>query len=64
MAGAEGMLSIGVDPRVQAERQEQNFAAGLSVAAMMPIQVIVRNSGERSVRIAAENFKCPCRTSQ
>lgn len=56
-AGAEGMLSIGADPHVQADRQEQIFAAGLAEAAVLPIQVIVSNRGDRSVQIEPENFK-------
>ena len=53
----EAELSLGVDPYVEDEREQQIFAANLLAAAVLPIQVMVKNNGERPVRIEPDNFK-------
>src|SRR4051812_13372850 len=46
-----GSVVIGVDPYVRAERSEAIFDEDLMAAAMIPLQVVVRNLGERPVPI-------------
>lgn len=50
-------LSMGADPYVQAERQEQVFGADLLAAAILPVQVTVVNVGDTTLRIEPDHFK-------
>lgn len=53
----EGIIVIGVDPYVQPNRAKALFGEDLLAVAVIPLQVVVRNLGERPVRIEAKNFK-------
>lgn len=50
-------LSLGVDPYVEDDREQRIFAANLLAAAVLPVQVMVKNHGERPVRIEPDHFK-------
>src|SRR5512135_662724 len=52
----EGRVVIGVDPYVQPDRAKALFGEDLLAAAVMPLQIVARNLGERPVRIEAKNF--------
>lgn len=53
----EGELLMGVDPYIQTRREEEVFAADLLAAAVLPLQVMVKNNGDRLLRIEPGNFK-------
>jgi hypothetical protein len=53
----DGLVMIGVDPYVRAERSEAIFDEDLMAAAMIPLQVVVRNLGERPVPIQVRSFR-------
>lgn len=50
-------LSLGADPYVTPERQEQVFGADLLAAAILPVQVTVVNVGDTPLRIEPDHFK-------
>ncbi|MBM4200787.1 MAG: hypothetical protein FJ189_05820 [Gammaproteobacteria bacterium] len=52
----EGALSLGADPHVEAERQEAVFSADFASLSIVPVYVVVGNSGSRPVRIGPEQF--------
>ena len=53
----EGTVVLGVDPYVQADRSEAIFDEDLPAAAVIPLQVVVRNLGERPAAIQVRNFR-------
>ena len=53
----EATVVLGVDPYVQAERSEAIFDENLLAVALIPLQVVVRNLGERPVAIQVRNFR-------
>jgi hypothetical protein len=53
----EGTISISVDPYVQADRQKAIFGGDMFAVGVLPLQVVVENAGERSVRIDSNNFR-------
>jgi hypothetical protein len=53
----EGAVSLGADPHVQSDRQEQIFDADFASLAVLPVQVVVGNSGDQPLRVDPEFFK-------
>jgi hypothetical protein len=53
----EGDVSLGADPYVQSERQEQVFAADLSEQAVLPVQVVMANSADSQLQVDPALFK-------
>jgi hypothetical protein len=53
----EGMVLIGVDPYVQSDKVIALFGEDLLAVSVIPIQVVVRNMGERPFRVETKNFK-------
>lgn len=47
----EGVLTVGVDPYAQPRRQKNSFGADLSSVGVLPVQVMVKNDGERKVLV-------------
>ncbi len=47
----EGVLTVGADPYAQPRRQKNSFGADLNSAGVLPIQVMVKNDGERKVLV-------------
>jgi hypothetical protein len=54
---AEGTVAVGVDPYLRADRSQAVFGADLPAAAVVPLQVVIRNLGQRPVRIEVRNFR-------
>lgn len=53
----EGMVLVGVDPYVQPDKAQELFGEDLAAAGVIPLQVVVRNTGEHAVRVEVKNFK-------
>jgi hypothetical protein len=47
----EGTITVGADPYVQPDRLKAVFDADLNKVGVLPIQVLVRNTGDRSVLV-------------
>src|SRR5262245_60523799 len=53
----EGPVTVGVDPYVQVERQKEVFDDDLVKAGVLPIYLLVRNSGERRLSLRHADIK-------
>lgn len=54
---AEGPLLVGADPYVQPDKAKEVFGADLLAADVIALQIVVRNTGERPIRVETKNFR-------
>jgi hypothetical protein len=52
----QGPVALGADPHVQPERQDAIFAADFASIAVLPVQIVVGNGGDRPLHVAPEQF--------
>src|SRR5262245_55640592 len=53
----EGLVTVGVDPYIQLDRQKEVFDDDLEKAKILPIYLLVRNSGERPLSLRHADIK-------